>query len=110
RLREDAAEVLLGQRTQLDADRQAALQLGQEVGRLGDVEGAGGDEEDVIRLDRPVFGGDRRALDERQEVALHALARDARAHAAVARGDLVDLVDEDDTVVFRRAYGLALDL
>src|SRR5437879_13273426 len=33
-LREDAHEVLLGERLQLDADREAALQLGDEVGRL----------------------------------------------------------------------------
>ena len=33
-LGQDAAEILLGQRAQLDADRQAALQLRQEVRRL----------------------------------------------------------------------------
>ena len=38
--RQDADEILLGQRLQLDADRQAALKLGQQVGRLGDVERA----------------------------------------------------------------------
>src|SRR5207253_2345966 len=44
----------------------------------------------------PVLGSHRRALDDRQEAALHALARDVRAVDALAAGDLVDLVDEDD--------------
>ena len=38
--RQDADEILLRQRLQLDADRQAALKLGQQVGGLGDVERA----------------------------------------------------------------------
>ena len=64
---------------------------------LGDVEGAGGDEQDVVGLHRAVLGRDRRALDDRQQVALHALARDVGAVArALAAGDLVDLVEEDD--------------
>jgi hypothetical protein len=37
---QDRDEILLGQRLQLDADRQAALELGQQVAGLGDVEGA----------------------------------------------------------------------
>ena len=53
---EDALEILLGQGIELDADRQAALQLGQEVGGPGDVEGAGGDEQDMVGLDRSVLG------------------------------------------------------
>ena len=95
---------------QLDADRQAALKLRQEVGGLGDVERARGDEQDVIRLHRPVFGRDRRAFDQRQQVALHAFAGNAGAHAAVAGGDLVDLVEEDDAVILGRLERLAHDL
>ena len=38
--RQDADEILLRQRLQLDADRQPALELGQQVGGLGDVERA----------------------------------------------------------------------
>ena len=67
---------------QLDADRQPALQLRQEVRRLGDVERARRDEEHVVGLHRPVLGRDGRALDERQEIALHALARDVGAERA----------------------------
>ena len=69
---------------ELDADRQAALQLGQQVRRLGDVEGARGDEQDVVGLHRPVLGGDRGALDQRQQVALHALAAHVGADRALA--------------------------
>ena len=98
-LGEDAPEIVLGQRRELDADRQAALQLGQEVGRLRDVERARGDEQDVVRLHRAVLRRDGGALDQRQEVALHALARHVGAAAALAAGDLVDLVEEDDAVV-----------
>ena len=87
---------------QLDADRQPALQLGQQVRRLGDMEGARGDEQDVVGLHRPVLGRDRRALDQRQQVALHALAADIAAVAALAGADLVDLVEEDDAVVLGR--------
>src|SRR3984957_18315365 len=85
---EDALEIVLGQRFELDADRQAPLQLGQEVGGLGDVEGAGGHEQNMVGLDRAVLGGDRRALDQRQETALPALAG----------ADLVDLVEKHDAV------------
>jgi hypothetical protein len=67
-----------GQRLQLDADRQAALQLGQQVRRLGDMERARGDEQDMVGLHRPVFGRDGRAFDQRQQVALHAFARHRR--------------------------------
>ena len=109
RLRQDAAQVLRRQRLQLDADRQAALQLGQQVRRLGHVEGARGDEQHVVGLHRPVLGRDRGALDQRQQVALHALARDVGADAAAlrARADLVDLVEEHDAVVLDAADGLA---
>ena len=46
-----------------------------------------------------VLGRDRGALDQRQQVALHALAADIAADALGARTDLVDLVDEDDAVL-----------
>ncbi len=55
------------------------------------------DEQDVVGLHRAVLGGDRSALDQRQQVALHALAAD-RTAAHVAHGDLVDLVKEHDAV------------
>ena len=51
----------------------------------------------MVGLHRPVFGRDRGALDQRQQVALDALAAD-RAAAHVGDRDLVDLVEEDDAV------------
>src|SRR3712207_7071047 len=43
-LDQDAGEVVAAERLELDPDRQAALQLGQQVGWLAEVEGAAGDE------------------------------------------------------------------
>ena len=60
------------------------------------MERARRDEQDVIGPHHAVLGVDRRALDDRQQVALHALARDVGPVHAFAAGDLVDLVDEDD--------------
>ena len=106
RLGQDADEVVPGQRLELDANREPALQLGDQVRRLRDVKRAGGDEQDVIGLHHPVLRVDRRPLDDRQDVALHAFAADVgpvTAAGAVAAGDLVDLVDEDDARPARRA-------
>ena len=96
RLGQDADELVLAERLELDADRKAALQLGNQIRRLRDVKRAGGDEQDVIGPHHPVLGVDRRAFDDRQDVALHALAADVGAVRALAAGDLVDLVEKDD--------------
>ncbi len=48
RLGQDAQEVLAFQVGQLDADRESALQLRHQVGRLGEVKRPGGDEQDVV--------------------------------------------------------------
>jgi len=106
RFGEDAHHVLARERFELDADGKSPLQLGDEIARLGDMKGAGGDEEDVMRFDRPILGGDGRALDDRQDVALHALARNVGSAALLAAGDLVDLVDEDDAALFGAPDGL----
>jgi hypothetical protein len=73
------------------------------------VEGAAGDEQDVVGLDGAVLGRDRRALDQRQQVALHALAADVGADSALARADLVDLVEEHDAVLLGGQERLARD-
>src|SRR5262249_58621197 len=99
RLGKNADEIVPRQGVEVDADREAALELWDQVRRLGDVERAGRDEEDVVRADDAVLGGDRRALDDRQEVALDALAADVRTVAAFPPGDLVELVEEDDARV-----------
>ena len=62
-----------GEGVEAHANREPSLQLGQQVGGLADVEGARTDEQDVIGLDRSVARADGRALDQRQQVALHAL-------------------------------------
>jgi hypothetical protein len=53
----------------------------------------------VVGLDHAVLGVDGRAFDQRQQIALHALARDLGAARIGTRGHLVDLVDEDDAVL-----------
>ena len=107
---EDALEVVAAERAQFDADREAALQLRDQVGRLGHVEGARGDEQDVVGLDRAVFGADGRTFDQRQQVALHAFAADVAALHVLALGDLVDFIDEDDAVLLAGGDGLGADL
>src|SRR3984957_13254004 len=106
---QNALEILLGQRFELDPDRQAALKFRQEVGGLGDVEGAGGDKKDVVGLDRAVLGGDRRALDQRQEIALHALAGNIAAAPTLASADLIDLVEKNDAVALDLGQCVAND-
>ena len=87
-----------------------SLQLGNQVRGLGHVKGAGGDEQHMIGLHRTVLGVDRAALDQRQEVALHALARHVGARGLLAAGDLVDLVDEHDAVLLGVLDGADLEL
>ena len=65
---------LARQGVQLDPDREPTLELRDQVGRLGHVEGAGRDEQDVVGPDHAVLGGDGRPLDDGQQVALDALA------------------------------------
>ena len=81
-LPEDAYEVVAGEVVELDADGEAALELGHEVGRLGAVEGSGGDEEDMVGGDGAVLGVDGGPLDDREQVALNALTGDVGAGAA----------------------------
>src|SRR5258708_20052047 len=60
----------------------------------------------MIGLHRPVFGRDRRSLDQRQQVTLHTLARHVCAHSSFPPGDLVDLVEEHNAVLLDRLDGL----
>jgi hypothetical protein len=84
---------------ELDPDRQPALQLGDQVGRLGEVKGAEAMNRMWSVLHHAVLGGHRAALDQRQQVALHALARDVGTLVLAALGDLVELVEKDDAVL-----------
>ena len=108
-LGQNADEVRVGERFQFDPDRETALEFGNKVGRLGGVERAGCDEQDVVRVDHAVFGVDRAALDQRQQVALYALTRYVGAVDGFAPGDLVDLVDEDDAGLLDPLHGVVDD-
>src|SRR5690606_26824746 len=110
RLAEDALASLRRQRLEFHADRQAALQFRYQVAGLGKVEGAAGDEQDVVGLDHAQLGVDRAAFDQRQQVALHAFAGHVGAADIAALGDLVDLVDEDDAVLLDRFQSASLEL
>ena len=110
RLGQDPHEILDHQRLELDPDGKPSLQLGNQVRGLGHVKGAGGDEEHMIGLDRTVLGVDGTALDQRQEVPLHALARHIGARGLLAARDLVDLVDEHDAVLLGVLDGADLEL
>ena len=59
----------------------------------------------MVGHDRAVLGRDGRAFDQRQQVALHALAADIAANPFRAGANLVDLVQKDDAVVFDRLDG-----
>ena len=63
----------------------------------------------MVGLDDAVLGADRRPLHQRQQVALHALAADLGTAAFAAGGDLVDFVDENDTVAFGIGQGRGTD-
>ena len=70
------------------------------------MKGPAGDEEDVVGVDDAVAGLDGCSLHQRQQVALHAVARDVRAGGAGVY-DFVNLVDEDDAVFPPRCRGRA---
>ena len=73
------------------------------------MERAGRDEQHVIRLDGTVFRRDLRAFDDRQDVALHAFARDVGPIRIAFDSDLVDLVEEDDAAALRDLDGRLRD-
>ncbi len=107
RLGQDADKILPRQGLQLDPDGEASLELGDEIRRLGDVEGPRRDEEDMVGPHHAVLGRHRRAFHDRQEVALHPFARDVGSMSALAPRDFVQLVEEDDAGVLGPANGLA---
>ena len=97
------------ERVELHADREAALQLGDQVGRLGQVERAGGDEQHVIGAApcrtscltvQPSTSGSRSRCTPSRETSAPCVSPRAR--------DLVDLVDEHDAVLLGVAQRLQL--
>src|SRR5712691_5077089 len=107
---QNADEIRARQGVELDSDGESALELRDEIGGLGHVERAGRDEEDMVRADDTVFRRDRRALDDRQQVALHALTGHLGAVSSLAARHLVELVDEHDPGVLDTPHRLAHDL
>ena len=110
RFGQNALQIVTVERLQFDADRKPALQFRQEIGRLCNVKSARRDEQDVVCFHSTVFGRYSRSLDQRQKVALHALAADVGTLAFGARADLVDLVEEDDAILLHGIDGLLNDL
>src|SRR6202158_1013308 len=110
RLGQNANKIFFLQRLQLDANGQAALKLGDQIGRLGYVKRARRDEKDVIGADHAVARVDGRAFDNGQNVALHAFARDVRAVAGFAAGHFINFIDEDDAHLLGALHGHARDL
>jgi hypothetical protein len=98
-LRQNRFEVVRRPGLELDADRKASLQLGDEVGGFADVEGTCRDEEDVVGFDGSMLCADRRPFDDRQNVALHAFAGNVRTAARTGARYLIDLVDKDNSVL-----------
>src|SRR6266540_1413583 len=74
-----ADEIFFAQRAQLDANRETALELGNQVGRFGTMKSSRGNEKNMVGLDHAVFGVDRRTFDDRQQVPLNSLTRNVRA-------------------------------
>jgi hypothetical protein len=74
------------------------------------VESRRSDEQDVIGAHHPVLRRDGRPLDQRQEVALHALTRDIGAVRFLPARDLVDLIEEHDAVLLDGGESLRLQL
>ena len=103
RLRQNADEIFHGERLQLHADGKASLQLRNQVARLRNVERARRDKQDVVGAHHAVARIHRRPFDDRQNVPLHAFARDVRPMAALASGDLVDLIQKNDAANLPRA-------
>ena len=74
------------------------------------MEGTRGDKQDVIGTHHAVLGGDGAALNQRQQVTLHAFARYVGAHGFRTPRDLVELVDKDDAVLLDVLNRLQLEL
>ena len=104
-------EILGRQRPQLHAKGKSALELRHEIGRLGEMERAGGDKQDVVGFHHAVLGVDHAALDHGEQVALHALAGHVRPlAAALPAADFVDLINKDDAGLLHALLGRFRDL
>ena len=110
RLGEDLDEVVLFERVELDSDREATLQLGDEVRDLRDVEGTSRNEQDVVGLHRAVLRAHRGAFDDGKKVTLHPFPRYVRPPVTAVGRNLVDLVQEHDARLLGALHRIAVDL
>ena len=100
--RQNPNKVLFRQRPQLHPNGQPPLQLGQQIARLGDVERARGDKQDMVGFHRSMFGGNRCPFNQRQQIPLHTLTADIRPPRIGPRTNLVDLIQENDPILLNR--------
>ena len=68
------------------------------------------DKEDMVGPDGAVLGRNRRALDQWQEIALHAFARYVSAPAPISRANFVDFVEKYNPLAFDFGYSFSDDL
>ena len=73
-LGQNAHEILFAQRAQFHPDREAALHLWNQIRRLGQMKCTTGNKQNMVGVDRAVFGAHGAAFHQRQQVALHAFA------------------------------------
>ena len=106
---QDLTEVFPGKTLEVDMYREAALKLGNQVGHFADMESAGRDEQHEISLDSAVFGIDGAAFHDGQDIPLYSFPAYIRTMPAVAAGNLVNLIDKDDAVLFGACNGFFLD-
>jgi hypothetical protein len=66
------------------------------------MERPGRDEENMVGLHRPVLRADGRTLDHRQEIALHAFARDVAA-ACASRAQILSISSRNTMPLFSTA-------
>ena len=96
RLSKNADKVFHGERLQFHADRKAALQLRDQIAGLGDVKGARCNKQNMVGAHHAVTGVYGCALHNGKNIALHALAGNVSSVAALAAGDLITFIEEND--------------
>ena len=101
RFRQNAHEVFFRQAFEFDGHGESALQFGNQIFHRRHVERARRDEENEIGFYRAVFRNNRRAFHDRQNIPLHAFSRNVRAAAVAFARYFIDLVNKNNTVVFR---------
>ena len=105
RLCKDPSEILSCKALEPHPYREPPLQFRDEIAHFGNVERTGGNEQDKISLYRTVLGAYRSSFHDRKDVSLNALSGNVRSVRMPGARDLVDLIDEDDPVLFGALNG-----